>query len=333
MSSKKNITAAVIGCGNIGAGVSNYADAVRPGSHADAYRQNEHVDLVGLVEPGADRQAYLKEEYNDVSVYGSIDELFSVGTPDVVSVASPTAMHYEHVMVVAKHKPKVILCEKPLAYDLDQAKEMVETCKELGITLLVNHQRHFDTVLRSWAKKIQDGLLGDVYQGNAFYYNGFFNNGTHLVDALRMFLGDVLRVQGEYNERTSSADDKNIDGALHFARGTRVTLHSLTKNYGHFGFVLYGEKGRLEVTNLGFEVRYQEKVDNKHFPGYFELSDNVIVEGEPRSMIKETIAHVVSHLQDSVPPIGTGEDGLMVMNILDSFKQSAEDEGVSVSIQ
>ena len=43
-----NITAAVIGCGKIGAGVQNYSAAVRPGSHADSYRLHPDIDLIAF---------------------------------------------------------------------------------------------------------------------------------------------------------------------------------------------------------------------------------------------------------------------------------------------
>ena len=325
-------TAAVIGCGRIGAGVDNYKEDVRPGSHADAYRNNADVSLVGLVEPTQERRAYLAAEYADVPVYEQVSELFASTVPDIVSIASPTQYHYDVLREVVEYAPKAILCEKPLAYDIEHAKEMVQLCEEKGIHLFVNHQRHFDPLLRSWASKIHAGEIGKVIQGTAFYYNGWFNNGTHLIDLLRVYLGDIVAVRGEYNDLTSwNNDDRDIDARLSFASGARVNMHALPKNYGYFGFSLFGEAGMIEVTNLGFEVRYRKKIDNRQYPGFYELSEDVVVEGAPRSMIVHTIAHIVDVLANGTTAFGTGSDGLAVMETLNAVKESAEAQGNQIA--
>jgi len=326
------IQVAIIGCGNIGAGVSNYSAAVRPGSHADAYRLRDDVEIVGLLETSTERQVYLEKEYPGVPIFESIEALFAVASPDIVSIASPTQFHAEHVLAVAAYAPKAILCEKPLAYTQEDGEKMVATCKEKGIKLFVNHQRHFDPLLQKWAGKLHNGLLGNLYQGNAYYYNGLFNNGTHLVDILRIFCGEVVSVSGVYNERTSNNGelDKNIDGELIFESGLRVTLHSLSKNYGFFGFSLFGDDGMLSVQNLGFEVAYRKKIDNKNFPGFFELSQDAVIEGKPRSMIQATIDHVIAVVRDGISSYGTGEDALAVLTTLLAIERSAKEKEKNV---
>ncbi|MBU0660584.1 Gfo/Idh/MocA family oxidoreductase [Patescibacteria group bacterium] len=323
----QKITAAVIGGGNIGAGVANYSKSVRPGSHADAYRLHEDVDLVGIVEINEDRREYLQKEYEHVDIFESIEELFKHHQPEIVSIATPSQYHAEHLFQIVPYKPKVILCEKPLAYSIEDGEKMVQLCKEKGIQLFVNHQRHFDPLLQEWAGKVKNGLLGELYQGHAYYYNGFFNNGTHLIDIMRVFCGEVKSVSARYNEKTSSnPDDKNIDADLLFENGLRLSMHSLSKNYGHFGFTIFGEKGMISMSNLGFEVQYREKINSEHFPGFFELNKEIERDGEPRSMISSSIDHVISYIKDGIAPYGTGEDALAVLKILEESKLSADDK-------
>jgi predicted dehydrogenase len=57
---------------------------------------------------------------------------------DVVDICTPTHLHYEMVMRAAAHGVDVV-CEKPLARTVDQAREMVAACKEAGVKLLVAH--------------------------------------------------------------------------------------------------------------------------------------------------------------------------------------------------
>ena len=327
--------AAVIGGGNIGAAVGTYMPAVQPGSHAQAYLRHPDVVLAAFVEPNAARHDFLRAEYAGVPIFTDVNTMLTEVQPKIVSVATPTDVHKEPVLFSAQHNVPVILCEKPLGYSLDDAQEMIRVCADSGSQLFVNHQRRFDPLLQTWAKQVREGLLGRLYQCTAFYYNGFFNNGTHLLDLLRMFLGDAVSVQATYNRATSNhplTNDLNIDAVFAWQNDLRVTLHSLTKNYGEFGFHLYGEEGSVSVENLGFEVVYRKKVASRFYNGFFELAPDAQKEGEPRSMMMGSIAHMVSFLKGECAPMSTGEDGLVVMRLLAAAKESADSNGARVSL-
>lgn len=57
---------------------------------------------------------------------------------DVVDICTPTHLHYEMVMQAAGAR-KDIICEKPLARQVEQAREMVTACRQAGVRLLVAH--------------------------------------------------------------------------------------------------------------------------------------------------------------------------------------------------
>ena len=259
--------------------------------------------------------------------------MFQEIRPDVVSIASPTSCHYNHVLQLAKHKCPVIICEKPISYDIKEAQKMISMCKQSGTQLFINHQRHFDPLYQKWGRKVRNGLLGEIYQGSIYYYNGLFNSVTHFIDLLRLFLGDPVSVKAEYNKRTSSLpDDLNIDGVLKFCNGTLVNIQSLSKNYGHYSIRLFGERGMIELTNLLYEVQYRKKVRNKNFKNFFELSNNIIREGSARSLMVSVINHVVNYLEGKTDPTSTGEDGLAVLKILIALEKSAKSGGKEVKL-
>lgn len=333
MLNKKKYKAAVIGCGNIGAEEGNYNKAVQPGTHAGTYALIKRTKLAALVDVDAVRLEKIKKYFPGVPQYTNVKKMYKEIKPDIVSIATPIAHHYAGVMLAAKHKCKIILCEKPISDNIAKAKKMIAACKKSGSKLFVNHIRHFDPLLLKWARRIRDGYIGDVYQGNTFYYNSFYDNGTHLVDVLRMFLGEPAWVLAKYNKKTSSnPKDLNIDGMIGFKNGAIVSLQTLSKNYGFFEFRIFGEKGMVNIRNLCFEVEYRKKRNNKNYKGFFELDKRIKREGKNRSFIKSVIEYIVLFADGKKEAISTGEDGLAVLKILIAIKKSADLNGKEIKI-
>ena len=328
---KNKLRVAVIGCGNIGAEEENYSREVRPGTHAAAFAVNKDVSLVAFVDVNEKKLRAAGRRFSGVKLYTDAETMFREMAPDIVSIATPTKYHAEQVSLAAGFGVPVILCEKPIAYFERDAKMMLDACRRGGSQLFVNHQRHFDGILRKWSKKVEDGILGPVFQANAYYYNGLMNNGTHLVDLIRIFLGDPVSLWGKYNNQTSSKEgDPNIDGVLFFKSGAMVTVQSLRKNFDYFGLDIFGDKGRLTIGDLGFTVKYQKKIPSRKYRGYFELSPKMIIEGKPRSMMKESINYVVDFARGKKPARGTGGDAFAVLKILLAFKESADNDGQEI---
>jgi len=87
---------------------------------------------------------------------------------DVVDVSTPGYLH--HPMVIAAARAgKHVICEKPLANNLAQAKEMLKAVEKEGVLHMVNfNYRRVPAV--AYAKKlIEDGRIGDVYHYHGAY--------------------------------------------------------------------------------------------------------------------------------------------------------------------
>ena len=318
------LKAAVIGCGYMGASVNQFSAAVQPATHAGAYRDNPHIKLVGLVDTNEEKRMIAARHFPNIPLYKDSDALYAVSVPDIVSVATPSAYHEREVGNAARHRVKAVICEKPIAESSDAGRRMVAICRENGTLLFINHQRRFDPLLRSWAQKVSEGMLGEMYQADAYYYNGLFNNGPHLIDLIRLFCGDVAAVQGFRNDDTAKqCADMNIDGWLFMKNKMRIALHTLSKNYGFFELRVFGDWGMLNVSHLCFTVEYRKKIASRDIKGYFTLSEPIIA-GTPRSMLKATVAHVVDCLGGAAQPHGTGEDGVAAVAVLEALRKSAE---------
>ncbi len=81
---------------------------------------------------------------------------------DVVAVCTPTALHHEQT-IEALRAGKHVLCEKPVALDPEQAREMAEVAAETGLQNAVNFEgRWLRERLPVW-DLVRDGYLGDPY--------------------------------------------------------------------------------------------------------------------------------------------------------------------------
>lgn len=327
---KKNIyKVVVIGCGRMGVEVGNYSARIQPATHSGAWEITKGAVLAAFVDPDEERLKVARKNFPDVPTFTDMDKMYREIEPDIVSVATPTTQH-SRVVLRAIKQPGVqaILCEKPLSGSVKKAKDLVDRALEKNILLITNHQRHFDTLHTVWSEKVQKGFIGEVLQGNIYYYNGLYNNGTHFIDLACLYVGGVSHVSANWNMNTSwNPEDKNLDGILTMKNGAVMTLQSLSKNYGYFNVKMLGEKGMLDISNLGFTIEHRKKIANKDYKGFYELSSSVHKVGEPRSMIKETSKHVIDCLTKKTSPRGTGAEALEVLKVLESLEKSANKNG------
>jgi 1,5-anhydro-D-fructose reductase (1,5-anhydro-D-mannitol-forming) len=135
-----------------------------------------------------------------------LGELFA--NCDAVYVSSVNRLHHGHVIAAAA-AGRHVLCEKPLATSLEEATEMIETCRRAGVVLGVNHHLRGLTVNREMAALIRKGAIGQplfarvvnagvlpshLYRGRLTDEAGsgiIFDKATHDIDLLRYLLAET----------------------------------------------------------------------------------------------------------------------------------------------
>lgn len=332
----KQYRAAVIGCGRIGVEEGRYRKEVQPATHAGAYQQaRPRIKLAGLADINAERLKVAARYFPGVPLFRSANDLLKEIRPDIVSIASHPDSHCQLVELAAHLKIKAIVCEKPIAETVKQAEKMIRLCQKSGSLLLINHTRRFDPLLGRIRKEMQAGRAGHILQGTCYYYNGLFNNGTHLVDLLRFFLGDIDWLMAKENKKTkkpSLQNDLNVDGMIHFSNGALVVLQSLPADYGFSEFYFYGDQGAFFLKNLGYRAEYRRLIKNKYYEGYYQLEQKPEVRGRPRSLMRAMVNHVVACLDGKEKPVSRGEDGLAALKILFALRESAQNNGRLIRI-
>lgn len=87
---------------------------------------------------------------------------------DVIDIALPQQLHYE-VAIAAAKEGKHIFCEKPLAMNSQQAKEMLKVCEENNVTHYLNHNYRRLPAVKLAKKLIDDGKIGRIFHWRCAY--------------------------------------------------------------------------------------------------------------------------------------------------------------------
>jgi predicted dehydrogenase len=205
---------------------------------------------------------------------------------DAVVVVTPNNLHYSQTMA-ALEQGKHVFCEKPLAMDLREAREMYEAAQRSGLVHMANFTFRGAPTFARMKELIDQGYAGNIYH-IAVSFIGFFNRGdamvwrrdraqagygalgdlgSHAVDMARWMCGEIARVSGHLATVTPHLklpDGKTVPNEtddtcailLGFRSGAEGIIHaSWTGHSGLAGMLLrvevHGSNGMLVAdTNL-----------------------------------------------------------------------------------
>jgi predicted dehydrogenase len=132
----------------------------------------DHTKLIAVASTNFERAKSFASRYGADKFYGSYNELFEDTAVDIIYIAS---LHPQHASLSIKSllNGKAVLCEKPLAMNAIQVKEMITISKEKNIFLMEALWTRFNPAFCQVKKWIDKGSLGSIRYINAtFSFNG-----------------------------------------------------------------------------------------------------------------------------------------------------------------
>lgn len=172
------------------------------------------VRLVGV--SAASRESVQKAIDQAGYTFGSTDwrEVVAREDIDVIDCCVPNQLHYEVVMA-ALRAGKHVYCDKPLAANLAQARDMLAEARRCGVQHRMTFHLRFVPALMRAKQLVEEGFLGQVFSFRACYlHSGYVDPnrpmswrldaaagggalvdlGSHVLDLLRYLLGDFAEV-------------------------------------------------------------------------------------------------------------------------------------------
>ena len=268
-------TCLIVGLGQIGVGYDLFHDPAKAVyTHARAFSMHPAFDLVGAVDPSESRRNLFKNHYAKPA-YPSVESALHAQSPNVLVIASPTTHHSLTLKEVLAHSaPKAILCEKPLAFDLKEGHEIVETCESAGIKLFVNYMRRADPGAIEIKARIESGIISEPIKGVAWYSKGFLHNGSHFFNLLEFWLGPFIRAKMLDAGRLFNNQDPEPDVQVEFAHGKVVFIAAWEEAFSHYTIELLSPSGRLRYDQGGESIAWQSTQADPNMSGY-EILKNV----------------------------------------------------------
>lgn len=224
-------------------------------------RRLPNAELAAVAARDLKKAEIFAERHGIGRAYGSYGGLMCDSGVELIHVASPAALHHEHVMQCLAHG-KHVLCEKPFALNEAQAREMFSLAEERGLLLADGLWTRYLPMARKIKEICRSDRIGRIFAVNAnCYYPSIHSNrinnhalggGVLLENGLYLlsFVSLVFGPEPDKIEATAIVNEKGVDiqdeVILHY--GDRIA----TLNFGIRGIsdrrgYIYGEKGYIEV--------------------------------------------------------------------------------------
>ncbi|HLF61586.1 MAG TPA: Gfo/Idh/MocA family oxidoreductase [Acidimicrobiia bacterium] len=237
---------------------------------APAMVEEPECELVAGVSRDQGRADEFGRQFGTRFAYTDYGQMLANPEVEAVFIATPNAFHAEQVIAAARGG-KHVLCDKPLANNVPDARRAVDACSAAGVKLGINfHNRHLPWV-QDASRLIAEGVVGDVKvvevqvsSGPRHYDNwradpeiaglgSVHNVGVHGLDFLRVILhSDPVEVMAMFDKDPKSGGVEMLALiTMRFGNGALVHYNANESIRDPLNdIVIYGSAGRIVGTSF-----------------------------------------------------------------------------------
>ncbi len=324
--------------------------------HIQNYQNHAQADLVAIADVDEERLRARGEEYKVEKRYTDACEMLAKEELDVVSVVTPNFLHKD-LTIAALEAGCHVLCEKPMAMNAAEAREMLAVAKRVDRRLMIDFSYRFNEQSWSLKKQVDSGILGKVYFARTIWhrrrgmprFGGWFGQkdksgggplidlGVHRLDLALWLMGypkptwvmgstynPIAAERAKCEGKTFDVEDLAV-ALIKFENGATLEVEaSWAANISENELMetrLFGTHGGLVQRNTDGGYKFEAEI-------YFE-KDGIQYDMRPRSKppeVKPAMHHFIDSILNDVPHPAPGEEGLIVMELLDAIYASAEQD-------
>jgi len=325
---KQNLKVGIIGLGVMGK------------NHARVISQLETLELVGIVDPLT--EIHSGSEYH--SLLMSFDDLIAL-KPNYCVISAPTAYHLEIAEKLFSLDINILI-EKPLAHNLAAAKEILMLSKNSKSKVAVGHIERFNAAAQLAKLKIENGLLGEIYQVSTSRQGPFpsriadvgvvLDLATHDIDLTSWLLNKSYKsISAKITNRAGRENEDLV--AITGTLSDGVVVNHMINWLAPFkerSIVVLGEKGALKINTLDSDLTFFENGQNysdhssiSHFRGVTQGQELKYAFDKPEPLKVEHV-NFQNYLNGEINSIVSIEEGYKVVQIAEAVLKSANDSKV-----
>ena len=315
-------------------------------NHLHGWRDAEGAEIVAICDRSPERLKLAGDQFGITARYADAAEMLAKEKLDFVDIATTAPSHRMLAELAAAHGVAVI-CQKPFAPTLADAKAIVSACDRANVPLMVHENFRWQSPVLKAKSVLDSGKIGDVFWGRISFrsaYDVFSGQpylaegerfivedlGIHALDVARFLLGDVLNVSARIkrvNPKIRGEDVATI--LLDHGQGVAsvVDCSYATRNAEElFPQTLLEIDGTAGTLRLG--ANYQLTVTANGKTTHTDVSPPLLPwASRPWHNIQESVAlierHWVDCLSNGKTPHTSGHDNLKTFALVEAVYQSA----------
>jgi 1,5-anhydro-D-fructose reductase (1,5-anhydro-D-mannitol-forming) len=297
------------------------------------------ADAIAVFSSSPERGRRFASECGLSRSYDSLDGLLTDPDVDVVYISTTNDLHASQTIAAAA-AGKHVLCEKPLATTLDDARRMQEACEQAGVVLATNHHLRGAPTIARMRALIEDGAVGDVVAARIFFSSSLpvemrtwrlerpdagggavLDLTVHNADTIRFLLDDEIV---EVSALTSSGElghgvvEDSVMGVMRSRRGPMVCFHdSFVVPHAGNGVEVHGTTGSL----FGRDVLFPDPVGDVWLRRVDDITPVTIERRWP--LYEHVVNRFMAAVRGEGDVLSSGRDGAAALAIALAALQSA----------
>jgi predicted dehydrogenase len=292
--------------------------------------------VIAIADPCRENATRRADEFGISNIYADAEAMLAASELDAVDIAAPRQFHAPLVRLAAKHRLPV-LCQKPLAPNLQEAIELAGEVKD-QIRLMVHENWRFRGYYRDAAAWLREGRIGDVKQAQLTLLTSGVLPGP---DGLRPALERQPFMRGERRMLVAEVLIHHLDTLRMLLGRLRVTAAGLSRSYsemaGEDGAVIQMKAERGGTVTVfasfaahGLPAAQVDRLDLLGEAGSIRLDGPQLTCAgaspaakrydlaiEYQGSYNRTIAHFVQSLSDNTPFETAPEDNIETLRLVE----------------
>jgi len=318
-----------------------------------AWRDIDGVEIVALCDQDAGRLAQTAADFDIARTHSDAAEMFAKGGFDFVDIATTVPSHLPLVKMAAEAGVHII-CQKPFAENLTDARAMVAAADAAQKTLMVHENFRWQSAIQAALYVVKSGSIGDPFFGRFSFRSGYdvFSGqpylaegarfiiedlGIHILDIARAFLGDADRIAATTKRINPNIKGEDVATMLLTHKGGATSVvdcsYATRRTPETFPQTLLEIDGTEGTVRL--DAGYQLSVTGKETHSV-DVNPPVLPWAEkPWHNIQESVLTIQQHFVDCVSkgraPQTSGADNLQTLALVEAAYLSAA-EGRTVRL-
>lgn len=329
-----------MGFGKIAQGYSQdpvMAKIMRYTTHAQVLKAHDSIEWISVVDPSQQARESALSQWEIKKTFSSPAEHSEREEIELLVLATPPGERMEALK--AFPALKAVIMEKPLAPDIESARALIEYCRQRNILVQVNLLRRADSLTRSLAQGGIEAYTGRIRAVFGLFGNGLKNNGLHMIDVVRLVLGDIYSARalaGSPISESPMPGDLGLPFALTVKQADRLIPVSFAPvpfdKYRENGMQFFGERGRLDYWHGGLTISACPLAPSRLGGGEMELAHDKpgLIQSTMGEALYNMYSNLVAAIESGKTLYSTGDSALASTAVVEAIMRSANSHGEEI---